>query len=749
MGTLHYMSPEQFQGKEVDQRSDIWSLGVIIYELLTGKVPFKGEYESAVMYSVLNENFESLSDVNISQELIHIIDHCLMKDPDDRFQNVDQIIDELTSTKKVPIGADRNSFEKKGWYLKLIIPVLAALVAILFFIFFAGESESKETIPIAVVDFVNETGENELSGLSGMLTTALEQSSRLSVITRSRMFDILKQLNKEDAEIIDEKLGIEIANKAGIKVLVLASVKKFDQVYNIDLKVINPLEDKYLFAASVKDEGMAAIPEMIDRLAEKTREGLEETEEEIQQTTTPVADITTPNLAAYQHYFKGQEYIEKLMFKDAEAEFIKAIKLDSTFGLAWYRLAYTYDWENSENQAKIPLEKAFKYIDQIPDKEKYLVRAVKAFVDSGWGEAALDILREMEKIYPDEKEMLYNIGDILYHLEYYQQAIEYLTRVLEMDQMSGRAMNHLIMVYGDLKEYNKMVEMAENYFSTSKSADSFKLIIRAYRISENYDQMTKMTDEYLSVYGNADSYRLMIKNEMYYKNYASATEYMKKAYKLFPDDGLILTEVAVFLSARNLSRHEIMLLNHMEKSLPEYWATLPVELIYTHRAVLKMNTGEFKAAENDFKYALNYKSDDLGVLRNYAEMLLALSRYDEVREISEKLEILYPDDNNFLKSVIFALDGNTEKAIEFNLDEYHKIQIFLLLKMKEKALEYMIENWEEDLNDESSRYLILKNWPLYDFLRHDPRFQDILAKHKQVYDENLRKYGNLIDLIKE
>jgi serine/threonine protein kinase/Flp pilus assembly protein TadD len=504
LGTIHYMPPEQIQGKEVDQRSDIWSLGIVFYELLFGEAPFKGDYEQAVSYAIINDNINPIKGKSISDELIGIIEKCLAKNPDDRYQKADEIKDDLSLLKEEPsVKPIRKIYSSKKRYLKLAIPVLVALIAVIIFLFVYKEAESTAPISIAVVDFVNETGENELNSLSGMLTTALEQSRRLSVITRSRMFDILKKLNKENVETIDEQLGKEIANHAGIKVLILPTVQKFDQLYYIDLKVIDPLEDTYLFTAPEKDEGKSSIPEMIDRLAEKTREKLEESEEEIQQSSTPVAELLTINLEAYQHYFKGQEYIDKMTFVEAEKEFERAIELDSTFGLAYYGLAYAmyyWEWETDLERAKEQIYKANKYIDKIPEKEKHFVHFVKTVLDSGWGEVGLKILREMEKIYPDDKEVIYNIGDICYHMGDYQESLKYLTRVLDMDNKSARTLEHLYYAYRDSGDYEQMMNFAKKYVRNVGDYQSYRFLAEGYIKLNDTDSGIIELEKHLQLY---------------------------------------------------------------------------------------------------------------------------------------------------------------------------------------------------------------------------------------------------------
>ena len=103
LGTVHYMSPEQTMGKDVDQRTDIWSLGVVLYEMLTGKLPFKGDYEQAVIYSILNEPSPKLRSIRpeVPPELEKIVDRCLEKDRDKRYQRADEIIADLRSVQQV------------------------------------------------------------------------------------------------------------------------------------------------------------------------------------------------------------------------------------------------------------------------------------------------------------------------------------------------------------------------------------------------------------------------------------------------------------------------------------------------------------------------------------------------------------------------------------------------------------------------------------------------------------------------
>jgi len=451
MGTISYMSPEQAQGLGVDHRTDIWSLGVVLYEMVAGQLPFKGEFEQAVIYSIMNEDPEQIIAIqkDISSHFETIIKKCLEKKASERYQNINQLTSDLHSLKGGLIPETftikkviSRTVRKKS--LKYVVSAcILLLMAIILFgrYFFVGtEAVSSERIPMAVVDFLNETKEEALNGLSGMFITALEQSPRLTMLTRSRMFDILKQMGKDDIDRIDETLGREICREVSVNTMALATVRKFGRNYAIDLKVLDTENDEYILTAREEGTGHESLLSMIDKLSLKVRQKFNEQPKEIQTLNRRIADVTTSNLNAYQHYFIGEDLVNRLKFKEAKQEFGKAIAIDSTFGLAYYRLAYVESWMSGNEGIQMDqLKRSLEFIDRIPDKEQFLVRAEQARLKRGY-EAGLLILTDMEQLYPNDKEMLFNMGDWYFRAGKPARAVEYLERILTNDPGHQRAL---------------------------------------------------------------------------------------------------------------------------------------------------------------------------------------------------------------------------------------------------------------------------------------------------------------------
>jgi tetratricopeptide (TPR) repeat protein/tRNA A-37 threonylcarbamoyl transferase component Bud32/TolB-like protein len=493
-GTSAYMSPEQARGEEVDQRTDIWSLGVVLYEMLGGQLPFRGDYEQAVRYSIVNEEAKPLGQLRpgAPEEVLAIVDKCMRKDPADRYQSAADLSRELELVIDNRNRGRNGKRTRAGQRRAISVPIAGLVVIVAAFVaydlFFGKPAGSDVRVPIAVIDFNNETDEPALDGLSGMLITALEQSRRLSVMTRTRMFDLLKVMGREDVERIDESLGQELCRQAGVGALVIPTIHRFGDKYTIDLKVLDTKRNEYIFTTKEEGRGQESIPGMIDEIAKEIRIDLHEETDAVARNTQNVADVTTVSLEAYKHFFEGDRYMNDLEFDKAAKELEQAIALDSTFALAHYKLAYVQWWSQHElDTAAQHIRRAMAAIDRIPEKEQYLVRALNASLEEGF-DAQMPYLRAMQKLYPNDKEMLFSIGDISFHTNHYDTAQVYFERVLQLDPHFERALQHLTWTYLRTDQVDKAYDMARVWVDKTGSWEAYQYLGTAALFKGNREE---------------------------------------------------------------------------------------------------------------------------------------------------------------------------------------------------------------------------------------------------------------------
>ncbi len=296
---------------------------------------------------------------------------------------------------------------------------------------------------VAVADFDNETTDRELNGLSGMLITSLEQSRRLAVLTRSRMLDLSRQ-GHPGIERIDEALGREIAQKAGARVLVAASVHRFDDLYAIEMKALDPARSAYLFTLADRGQGKANVPAMIDRLSEQIRLRLRETQAEIESSRVQVGHALTANMEAYAHYFRGVQFQETSRYDPAIEEYRKAIALDPDFALPHYRIAYAGFFGNVDAAVvRAEMDAAMRTVDRVPEKEALLIRAWNEH-RGGRDPEAQALYAEAVASFPDDKQVPFMAGEHLIHWGRIAESLRYFEQAITLDPTWEWARWHIV-----------------------------------------------------------------------------------------------------------------------------------------------------------------------------------------------------------------------------------------------------------------------------------------------------------------
>jgi tetratricopeptide (TPR) repeat protein len=299
-------------------------------------------------------------------------------------------------------------------------------------------------ITVAVADIMNETKELDLDGLSGQLITSLEQSQRLRVLTRSRMVDVLRQLGKPSVPVVDELLGREMALVANVHALVVATIRRFDDLYVIDMKVLDPRTSEYFFTLKEEGAGKGKIPAMLDRLSASAREKLREAPAQVNATKVAVADATTGSHEAWKHYFEGQKWEDVADLWLAIRSYERAIAADPRFAMAHYRIAYLGEFVGYPRKLRdAAMDAAYKEIDRVPAKEKVLFHAWKAHVD-GRNADAHALYAQAAAAYPLDKEVLYLAGDLHLHEGNASEALPWFEKAVALDPSWMSAEQHIV-----------------------------------------------------------------------------------------------------------------------------------------------------------------------------------------------------------------------------------------------------------------------------------------------------------------
>jgi len=323
IGTVAYMSPEQAKGEEVDFKTDIWSFGVVLYELLCGQLPFKGDYEQAVIYSILNEEPTSIFKINndMPYDFNDLLNKLLMKNKNERYQEIGAAISDLKNLNKY-----RASDSSKN-------------------------STNDLRSSIAVLPFTNMSADPEqeyfCDGVSEEIINSLAQLNNLRVIARTSVFSF-------KGKNIDVR---EIGKTLNVNTLLEGSVRKSGNRLRITTQLIKVSDGSHLWSNRY-DRVLEDVFTIQEDIAENVATSLKGflTPKEKEAIRRPET-----NIDAYEYYLKGRQFLNQNSFDEAKKMFKKAIELDSEYASAYAGLAdvhsWLYEWVGSKDYDLAEAEK--------------------------------------------------------------------------------------------------------------------------------------------------------------------------------------------------------------------------------------------------------------------------------------------------------------------------------------------------------------------------------------------------------
>ena len=510
IGTAAYMSPEQARGEEVDNRSDIFSLGIVLYEMFASKLPWRAEHQAALVYSLMNEEPQPLARFNdkVTPELERIVGKALAKDAEDRYQHVDEMLADIrrerkhleyaragyatqstqtmhatgimqnagaTTTGAMPAAPSAPSPAKKS-PMKYMVTGGAVFIAVILLLIFnpfnfefstqkSTASDGEKSIAVLYFENVSDPGDADRTArmISSLLVTSLSESKSLKVMSTQRLYDILKQLGKEDLKSIDRGTASEVAKKAGVNYSVTGEVLQTSPRIVMTVEISDVQSGEILAAERITGAPGADVFAVVDDAGAKIREKF------IPATGAPdvrgktVADVTTHSPEAYRHYLNGIDYTLKSYQIEAQGEFRKAIEEDSTFAGAYMYLALS----SPRPEARISaLRNAIRYSDRATERDRAMIGAIESMFLGGDIGEGLRRMRDYVAAYPDDKEAHFYLGMMSWRAGHDLDAgIAEIKLALELDPSFKEGYNSLAYMYDEKGDFGKSIESINRYIS--------------------------------------------------------------------------------------------------------------------------------------------------------------------------------------------------------------------------------------------------------------------------------------------
>src|SRR5882724_481236 len=499
IGTTTYMSPEQVRGEELDARTDLFSFGVVLYEMVTGVLPFRGETSGVIAEAILNRRPVTPVRLNpdLPAKLEEVINKALEKDRKLRYQNAADIRTDLQRLKRdsdfgraavATAQVESKLAAKSTWFLwaaatgATIVVVGLVVGGWLFYSRKAHALTDKDTIVLA--DFTNTTGDTVFDGaLRQGLAVQLEQSPFLSLVSEQRIQQTLRLMGRSSDARLTPEIARDLCQRTHSTAVLDGSIASLGSQFVLGLRAVNCRTGDSLAQEQATADGKERVLKALGEAAAKLREKLGESLVTVQKLDTPIEQASTPSLEALQAYSLGRKtLVGKGDWAAAVPLFQRAIRLDPNFAMAYASLGVDYSNLGETTLASENTKKAYELRERVSEREKFYIESHYYQYVTGNLEKARQAYELWAQTYPRDLVPPSNLGVIYENLGEYDKALAESREALRLDPGSGASYANLVARYLYLNRLQEVRATADE--AQAKNLDSpplrFKLYLLAF-----------------------------------------------------------------------------------------------------------------------------------------------------------------------------------------------------------------------------------------------------------------------------
>ncbi len=525
LGTPKYMSPEQVEAKPVDNRSDLYSLGLILYEMAAGQVPFTGDSALQVMYQRVRQKPKNIKTLNpeLPDYLARIIMRCLERDPAARYQSAKEILADLDAERAsvsaarsvqiaLPMPANRLWLALGG----VLLVVLAFAIPPVWHLILerpAGSTATKfgvpaEPVSLAIIPFRNASGDRSLDwlgpSLAEMLSTDVGQSSYLRTVPSDRVHQILHDLRITPDSSLDPDTLRRVAEFASADRLLWGQYIKLGDQIRIDA-TLQHLKTQRTFALKVEAPNEKELPAAVEQLAESVHQSLAFSPDIIKELRSKSLKPSTKSVQALRYYSEGLQLARQGKSLDALKRFEASSKEDPDFALAYAKLGQIYANLGYDDKAQEFSRKAVDLSENLPPQEKYLIGANHARIMKNSAKA-IESYENLAKVLPDDLDVQFGLAGLYEDAGSFDKAREHYARVLKADPKNvdallatGRVETRGRSPQSSLDYLNSALTLAVQLGNDEEKANILLILGEAYSMLQKPDDALRNYEESLAI----------------------------------------------------------------------------------------------------------------------------------------------------------------------------------------------------------------------------------------------------------